>query len=168
MLNKKISEIFNNDSIQVEELLFDYETFEEPPLYNFYDDINNIRKIIKDEYLEEFLLNLAISHINTTKIYAKNILSEEEYNKFFICITYDPFEEIFYPSFMVTRKKYLFKDILNYPKLDLTKNLVIKNALENLGILNSVSVFENKWLDKYCHEELTRIYIVYNSDLDFN
>lgn len=36
MLEKEISKIFKNRSISFEEMIFDYETFEEPSLINFF------------------------------------------------------------------------------------------------------------------------------------
>ena len=47
MLTKKISKIFEDFSIQFEELLFDYETYEESPLIHRYIEIEPFKKYLK-------------------------------------------------------------------------------------------------------------------------
>ena len=56
MLTKKISKIFEDFSIQFEELLFDYETYEEPLLVNTCSEIQEISKEINFEDLNTFYM----------------------------------------------------------------------------------------------------------------
>lgn len=76
MLTKRISKIFKDSSIQFEELLFDYETFEEPLLINTYPDAKKIAKEINHEDLNTFFFNLALAHLNNTVLYAKHKLKK--------------------------------------------------------------------------------------------
>jgi len=79
-LNKAIYDLMeNNSSIQFNELLFDYETYEEPPLIHRYIEIEPFKKYLKKEDLNTFLFNLAVTHLNNVKLYAKKGLYYEMY-----------------------------------------------------------------------------------------
>lgn len=56
-LNKAIYDLMeNNSSIQFNELLFDYETYEEPPLIHRYIEIEPFKKYLKKKILIHFYL----------------------------------------------------------------------------------------------------------------
>lgn len=112
MLEKEIEKIFTkNKSISFDNLLFNYETFEEVPLFNRYTDIIPFYNYIKPDEMNTFLLNLAYEHSLKLNIHAKKTLLSKEFNEFFSCITYtdsddEALENGFYiPNFYITRKK---------------------------------------------------------------
>ena len=115
MLTKKISKIFEDFSIQFEELLFDYETYEEPLLVNTYSEIQEISKEINFEDLNTFFFNLALAHLNNTILYARKNLGEEEFSNFFICITTNE-DENEIDSFVKEFGSYMFKFFITRKK----------------------------------------------------
>ncbi|QEY26670.1 Imm15 family immunity protein [Neisseria zalophi] len=178
MLTKKIAKIFKDSSIQFEELLFDYETFEEPPLIHGYPTVKKILKNnINREDLNTFLFNLALAHLNSVVLYAKNKLTPEEFANFFICLTYtdDENDEVysgvsefgFYmPSFWVTRKEKQF-DIKNKIKKKAIINLenypIIKKTLTDLNLIQIMDVYLESWTDQF-GSKIKRFFFLYNEN----
>ena len=108
MLTKKISKIFEDFSIQFEELIFDYETYEEPLLVNTCSEMQEISKEINFEDLNTFFFNLALAHLNNTILYARKNLGEKEFSNFFICITTNE-DENEIDSFVKEFGSYMFR-----------------------------------------------------------
>ena len=122
MLENEISKIFKKRSISFEQIIFDYETFEEPSLINFFPDVRKyFEKYICQEDFNTILFNLAFCHLNNIKLYAKKNLSDKSFDDFFICLTVttpqDLVDEFGFcmPKFFVTRKKALMTSVKTVP-----------------------------------------------------
>lgn len=169
-LNKAIYDLIeNNSSIQFNELLFDYETYEEPPLIHRYIEIEPFKKYLKKEDLNTFLFNLAVTHLNNVKLYAKKCLSKNAYSNFFICITYTDDdcwvdnEGFFIPNFLVTQKENVlnFKSLIKKnEKVDMNKYPIIKRTLLELGLYKEIDVYHKKWFDSSCQDYIQRFYFI--------
>lgn len=151
-LERMIIELYEN-IIQKENLsnfnifIDDYKTFEEIPLISRYEHLSFLSKIIPKEDFQFFLINTAVFLLNSIDLYAKNVLSLEEYKKYFICITFYDFEDIgefgyVIPNFFVTRKKKLLSFLKNQQC----------GASENKAFI--VSAFTQLGLDKFRFIEL--------------
>ena len=134
MLTKKISKIFKRFSIQFEELLFDYETYEEPLLINTCSYIKEISKEINFEDLNTFFFNLALSHLNNTILYAR------KNNKF---------------KFSEGIKKYPIVDVNNYP--------IMKKTLIDLNLIHTINIHLENWTDK-SGNEIKRFFFLYKEN----
>lgn len=176
MLTQKISEIFKDLSIQFEELLFDCETFEEPPLINTYPDAEKFCQDIKREDLNTFFFNLALAHLNNTVLYAKSRLGKEAFADFFICLTYNDDENetdggiqdfgFYIPSFLITRKERLLNlqnRIKKYPVIDLDSYPIIKKTLTDLNLARTMDVRISEWDDPH-GGRLKRFYFLVAAD----
>ncbi|QEY25321.1 Imm15 family immunity protein [Neisseria zalophi] len=173
MLTKKIAKIFKDSSIQFEELLFDYETFEEPPLINRYTKVKKIAKDIDRKDLNTFLFNLALAHLNNVVLYAKNKLTSEEFANFFICLVYHGDENkvdsgisefgFYMPTFCVTRKEKQL-DIKNQIKKEAIINLenypIIKKTLTDLNLIQIMDVHLESFTDQF-GSEIKRFFFLY-------
>ena len=60
--------IEKNNSISFDSLLYDYETFEEPSLFDRLDDAETFKDYILREDLNTFFFNLALNHLNNLKL----------------------------------------------------------------------------------------------------
>lgn len=176
MLTKKISKIFEDFSIQFEELLFDYETYEEPLLVNTCSEMQEISKEINFEDLNTFFFNLALAHLNNTILYARKNLGKEEFSNFFICITTDEDEnEIdsfvkefgsYMFRFFITRKNNKFnfsEEIKKYPIVDINNYPVMKKTLIDLNLIQTMDVHLEHWTDK-SGDEIKRFFFLYKED----
>lgn len=171
MLEKEISKIFKDSSISFEEMIFDYETFEEPPLVNFFPDVRKyFEKYILKEDFNTILFNLAFCHLNNIKLYAKKNLLEKSFDNFFICLTVTTPQELvdefgFYmPNFFVTRKKTLMNSLKTTPQINFDKYPDFKGILKNLGLEDSVIILHKKWFDKACNENMQRFFFIFKDD----
>lgn len=170
MLEKEIEKIFTkNKSISLDNLLFNYETFEEVPLFNRYTDIIPFYNYIKPEEMNTFLLNLAYEHLLKLNIHAKKTLPSKKFNEFFSCITYtdsddEALEKGFYvPNFYITQKNSelnLKEYILSKPKFNLENNNMIKQSLSRLGMIDRINIYHTKWFDNICQDYIQRYYFI--------
>lgn len=171
MLEKEISKIFKNRSISFEEMIFDYETFEEPSLINFFPDVRkHFEKYICQEDFNTILFNLAFSHLNNIKLYAKKNLSDKSFDDFFICLTVTTSQDLVdefgfcMPNFFVTRKKALMNSLKTVPQINFDNYPYFKEILKNLGVEDSVIVLNEEWFDKACNENLQRFFFIFKDD----
>ncbi|OOF55204.1 hypothetical protein BKK56_07130 [Rodentibacter genomosp. 2] len=176
-LNKEIyCFIENNSSIKFDKLLFDHETYEEPPLIHRYSEVKPFEKYFKKENINTFSFNLAFNYINNVRLYANHYLNKDELSNFFICMTYtdnDSWvddEGFFIPNFFVTRKenKFNFRNsIRKMKKINMKKYPVIKNTLLDLGLYGTIDVYQEKWFDLSCQDYIQRFYFL-NNEYDVN
>lgn len=173
MLEKEISKIFKERSISFEEMIFDYETFEEPPLINFFlDTRKHFEQYICQEDFNTILFNLAFCHLNNIKLYAKKNLSKKSFDDFFICLTVttpqDVVDEFGFcmPNFFVTRKKALMNSLKKVPQINFDNYPYFKEILKNLGVEDSVIVLNEEWFDKACNKNLQRFFFIFKDDFD--
>ena len=131
-----------------------YNTFEEIPLISRYDHLNFLSKMVQKEDFQPFLINTANFLLNNIDLYAKNVLTIEEYENYFICITFYDFEDInefgyVIPNFFVTRKKNILGFLKNQEYSSSDGINFITSAFEQLG-LNSFHFFKtNSQNNKY-------------------
>lgn len=161
--------IEKNNSISFDSLLYDYETFEEPSLFDRLDDAETFKDYILREDLNTFFFNLALNHLNNLKLYAKKYLDNTKINNFFSCLTYTDDDEIanefgFYiPRFLITRKEDIFllkQSIKRYKIANLNNYPMILKTLTELNLLNTIDVYHHEWYDNYCDEYIRRFYFL--------
>ena len=70
--------------IDEHDVLYDYETYEQMPIYHRYSELDSLKSTIKTECYMSFLINMAIMYVNQGLLYAKSQLSEDELKNYLI------------------------------------------------------------------------------------
>lgn len=70
--------------IDKHEVLRNYDTFEQMPVYYRYKELDCLKSFIRTEYYMSFLINLAIMYVNQGLLYAKSQLSDDELKNYLI------------------------------------------------------------------------------------
>lgn len=72
------------DYIDKHDILRDYETYEQMPVFYRYKELECLEPVIRKEDYTTFLVNLAIMYVNTGMLYAKKKLTEDERENYLI------------------------------------------------------------------------------------
>ena len=153
--------------IDEHELLRDYETYEQMPIFHRYKELDCLKSSIKIEYYMPFLINLAIMYVNQGLLYAKSQLTEEELKNYLIyfgiCWDEEEVEEMGFSSIDVyfTRKaKEDIKLFDDYCKLDDYKDTKIYKYVKDIIGISEFTCYHSKWTDKYedGSEEVSEFY----------
>lgn len=136
-----------------------YETFEEIPVFSFFDNINFLSEMSFNEK-NKVLIKHAIILLKTIKEFEKRSIDENK-NKYFFCVSIrdwdiDDYEEINCVTpcvYISTRKTWL----ASYPKL-IERNTVEENLI--LEYLSSIGEAGFKVRRACSDKEITRVYIL--------
>ena len=82
MKNKIIENI--QKYIYENDILRDYETYEQMPVIDRYAELKCLENTIKKDYYTSFLASIAIMYINYGLLFAKSLLSKEELDNYVI------------------------------------------------------------------------------------
>ena len=165
MILEIFSKIFKQENlIDFDIFIKNYQTFEEIPLVSRYEHLDIFKKKIKREDLQSFLINTAFFLLNNIEFYAKNKLSSQEYNSFFICITFSDLEEAsslgyVIPNLFVTRKKDLLCFLKTSKELNLDEFNMLSSAFDQCGLKYSFDFIKTINKDSLCGN-FVRIYAI--------
>ena len=143
MKNKIIENIHNYMSEN--DILRDYETYEQMSVIDRYVELKCLEDTIKKEYYTSFLASIAILYINYGLLYAKSQLSNEVFNNFAIFWGLEYSQEVIddigfiVPQIYYTKKAKVLLEYTNNP-IDIKKTKVYK-YVENLIDLNEFSCY---------------------------
>ncbi len=88
MKNEIIKQIIKY--IKEHDILYDYDTYEQMPVFHTLPELNCLSNFIKEEYYTSFCVNMAIMYVNQGLLHAKSNLTEKDFNNFiiyfYICI----------------------------------------------------------------------------------
>jgi hypothetical protein len=158
--------------IDVHEILRDYETFEQMPIYHRYNELNCLKYSIQKEYYLSFLINIAIMYVNQGILYAKSKLSDAEWENYLIYFGIEWDEEkiedmgVSRVDVYFTRKAKehvkLFDN--NYCKSIDYKNSKIYKYVKYIIGISEFNCYHSKWIDEY--EEVNEDYYFVPKILD--
>lgn len=164
-LLKTYKKIIGNEPYNdLNELLFNFENFEELPVISRDSRIKKLKKILKEDNISDFLLGLAFFLLNTLHALARNNQKKIELT----AITFTQFDDrhglILAPRIFVypsdasnTLRQWL---IDNQPKEDSNEMNRVKKIFTSCGLVESFVFLESRFFDKACNEELIRIYAI--------
>ena len=143
--------------IDEHDVLYDYETYEQMPIYHRYKELDCLKSTIKIECYMSFLINMAMMYVNQGLLYAKSQLSEDELKNYLIYfgIWWDE-EEIEEMGFsrvdvFFTRKAKehikLFDNSYCKP-VDCKDTKIYKYVKDIIGI-SEFTCYHSKWKDEY-------------------
>lgn len=145
----------------------DYETFEEIPLVSRYKHLDFIYSYIEKKDIQSFLLSLSYFYLINIKCYAKKHLTPSELSNFFICLTFNNFEDLrdigyCIPNFFVTKKLDMF-DFLNIcdSKAVIEDYLLLESAFRKTGLINTFNFIKTVSIQEQS-EDTIRIYAIPN------
>ena len=150
-IQKKISE---ND------ILRNYETYEQMSVIDRYAELTCLENVIKKEDYTSFLSNVAIMYVNYGLLYAKSLLTKEQLDNFAIFWGLEYAQEIIddigfiVPQVYYTRKSELLLEYTNKP-IDIEKTKVYKHINDLIG-LNEFSCY----LRETKEDEYEQIYFI--------
>lgn len=145
----------------------DYETFEEIPLVSRYSHLDFICSFIEKKDTQAFLLSLSYFYLINIKLYAKKNLTPTELSSFFICLTFNDFEDLkdigyCIPNFFVTRKLNMFDFLNTHDNKTIIKDyLLLESAFSETGLINTFGFIKTVTKQKL-GEDIIRIYAIPN------
>jgi hypothetical protein len=140
---KLCNKIARRTSLSLQDLIYDWETFEEIPLIGRVHHLSLLNDFVLEEDRQDFLINFAMFYLNGVYMYAHKNLTQKEVDNFFACLTFfsdDPDVFGYYiPHFLVTRKKCLFSFLKGKEnKFSINGFPELKLSLERIGLLHSL------------------------------
>ena len=79
--------------IDKHDILYDYDTYEQMPVFHTIPELDCLSSFVKKEYYVPFCINMAIMYVNQGLLHAKSNLSKEELQNyiiyFYVCINKD-------------------------------------------------------------------------------
>lgn len=93
MKNKVFEQIIKY--VKKHDILFDYETYEEMPVFYSLPELECLSGFVKEKYNASFCVNMAIMYVNQGLLHAKSNLSESEFKDYIIyfCVAINKDEE---------------------------------------------------------------------------
>lgn len=82
MKNKVFEQIVKY--IDKHDILFDYETYEEMPVFYSLPDLECLSQFIKEDYNTSFCVNMAIMYVNQGMLHARSKLSKKDFDNYII------------------------------------------------------------------------------------
>ena len=142
-----------NKYIDEHDVLHDYETYEQMPIYYRYKELECLKSTIKTECYMSFLINMAMMYVNQGLLYAKSQLSEDELKNYLIYWgiwwNEEDVEEMGFSRVDVyfTRKAKEHIKIFNN-SIDYKDTKIYKYVKDIIGI-SDFTCYHSKWKDKY-------------------
>ena len=143
--------------IDEHDVLYDYETYEQMPIYHRYSELDCLKSTIKIECYMPFLINMAIMYVNQGLLYAKSKLSEDELKNYLIyfgiCWDEEEIEEMGFSRvdvFFTRKAKEHIKlfDTGDCEPIDCKDSKIYKYVKDILGI-SEFTCYYSKWKDEY-------------------
>ena len=155
--------------IDEHDILRDYETYEQMPVYYRYSELDCLKSTIQKEYYLSFLINIAMMYVNQGILYAKSKLSDAELDNYQIYFGIwwieEEIEEMGFSRVDVyfTRKAKEHAKLFNncYCKsIDYKETKIYKYVKDVIG-LSEFTCYHSKWIDEY-EEVCENFYFVPN------
>lgn len=141
--------------IDEHDVLYDYETYEQMPIFYRYKELDCLDSVIRKEDYTAFFVNLAIMYVNIGLLYAKKKLTKEEQKDYLIYfMIYYIDEDIEEDGFVrvdvvFTRKAKEHLKLFNKP-VDFRNTKINKYIKDIIGINEfSCHLYESKENDEY-------------------
>ena len=150
--------------INYHDILYDYETFEQMPVFCRYEQLDCLDDFIDKENYDTFLVNMAIMYVNQGILHAKHKLSKTDFKNYIICfaIEYDTeiLEAMDYlnPQVCFSRKK---SEILNEDWLGkpiALEDIEFYDKVKDIVGINDFAYYKNTF--KYEDEVITWYHFV--------
>jgi len=105
------NDIFNRiiKYIDRHDILYDYDTYEQMPVFHTLPELDCLSPFIKKEYNTSFCVNMAVMYVNQGLLHAKSNLSEKDFHNyiiyFYVCINKDDDDGDFITTDVVFSRK---------------------------------------------------------------
>lgn len=163
-LNDIFFHLINKESYKdIETLTSNTEDFDEVPLVSRLENANVILKPLGGKRASEVLLGLAVFVSTMARTHG------EKDKNYFNCLTFNDFDVhcetgLIIPYIFYTKKKLVRQGLDDLRKRSKPSRELsaIVNLFERVGIDNSFSIFEERFIDNF-HDEIVRVYALIKS-----
>ena len=132
--------------IDEHDILYDYDTYEQMPVFNILTELDSLSNFIKKDYYTSFCVNMAIMYVNQGLLYAKSKLSEGDFKNFIIyfdlCINKDDEGDYITVDVIFSRKAKEHISMFKTP-IDIKHTKVYEHVKNTIGI-NDFSCYYSK------------------------
>jgi hypothetical protein len=139
--------------IDEHDILNDYDTYEQMPVFHVLKELDCLVGYIKEEFYTSFCVNMAIMYVNQSLLYAKSKLSENDLKNFIIyfdiCVNKDDEGDYITVDVVFSRKANEHISMFKMP-IDIKDTKVYEHIKNTIGINDfTCYYYKNEYEDEY-------------------
>ncbi len=123
--------------IDEHDILYDYDTYEQMPVFHVLTELECLSDYIKKDYYTSFCVNMAIMYVNQGLLYATSTLSESDFNNFIIyfdlCLNKEDDDVYITVDVIFSRKKDKHISMFKTP-IDIKDTKIYEHLKNTVGI----------------------------------